>query len=271
MTEFLPTGRVKIVDASGKLVVLNDKNHTALRFASNRSENAKMMLAKLNEDHEAGRIARGPFQIVSDEELPTASNKLSLLVHDLVIHLRGGLSVADSVDFARTKLDQFLAGREEEHRMALKLLERWAYPNVNVPWGDTVRFLAVRAADTPVWACVLGHDTHDPACHACEAVRIAFVQWSTPNVELPAAQPGELPAGQDQPPPSWQMPSMNSFPNARNSERLNKMFHTLWTKAVGTPDYVKKEWMELLHLVQIETDPIETSYEKLPARMPDGQ
>jgi hypothetical protein len=29
------------------------------------------------------------------------------------------------------------------------------------------------------------------------------------------------------------------------SEELHRLLHTLWTKAVGTPTYNKKEWQEL--------------------------
>jgi hypothetical protein len=30
-----------------------------------------------------------------------------------------------------------------------------------------------------------------------------------------------------------------------NNPSWHEKFHTLWTKAVGTPDYVKKEWLDL--------------------------
>lgn len=35
-----------------------------------------------------------------------------------------------------------------------------------------------------------------------------------------------------------------SYIVAMNKETWH-LFHRLWTKAVGTPDYVKKEWQEL--------------------------
>lgn len=31
------------------------------------------------------------------------------------------------------------------------------------------------------------------------------------------------------------------------SQRTNELFHRLWSKAVGTPDYEKAEWKELEH------------------------
>lgn len=31
--------------------------------------------------------------------------------------------------------------------------------------------------------------------------------------------------------------------------KLNAVFHVLWTKAVGTPDYVKAEWQTLEGLI----------------------
>lgn len=30
-----------------------------------------------------------------------------------------------------------------------------------------------------------------------------------------------------------------------NNVNIHHMFHTLWSKAVGTPTYVKREWMTL--------------------------
>lgn len=33
-------------------------------------------------------------------------------------------------------------------------------------------------------------------------------------------------------------------------EPLHELFHRLWTKAVGTPDYIKKEWLELCAIVE---------------------
>ena len=33
------------------------------------------------------------------------------------------------------------------------------------------------------------------------------------------------------------------------NEKCHELLHTLWSKAVGTPDYVKSEWMELEKLL----------------------
>lgn len=40
-------------------------------------------------------------------------------------------------------------------------------------------------------------------------------------------------------------------------DRLHNAVHTLWTKAVGTPDYIKAEWILLEDLVETQEKEIE--------------
>lgn len=58
----------------------------------------------------------------------------------------------------------------------------------------------------------------------------------------------------------WGTPELEEADREELIRRLPHMFHHLWTKAVGTPDYVKEEWKrfeKLLKLLGVYRSPMD--------------